>query len=456
MQERNLVRQPFWIVLFTFLVFFGLSFVKTEATVGGYAFKRIDLLSEVRFHRKIREIPVPDILFTERMKDSMGILIRMRDKLSVINFSEEKFGAMEKFYQALIKRKNGEGTVRIGYFGDSMIEGDLLTMDLRSFFQKQFGGRGVGFVPVTSVVSGFRTTIRHSFSPDWTVYHFNNDGGAKHPLGPSGYCFIPAPGSWVKYGSTNYSGGFSSVKLYYGKGDSLDKIKVVTPDAETGFTLDGGNAINQLVLNSTGTANLRVDFKCGVPLNVYGFSFESGPGVYLDNYSFRGNSGLPLTMIPQNIYSGFDTHLGYDLIILHYGLNVVAHNIKDYNWYKIGLRNMLAHVKNAFPNASILLVSVNDKAYREPTGWETEPDIPILVNIQKAVAEEKKIAFWNLYENMGGYNSMVHWAEGDTVYSSDYIHPNSKGGNRIALMMYKKIMEQFALYEKSLKLEAGK
>ena len=45
--------------------------------------------------------------------------------------------------------------VRIAYFGDSFIEADILTGDLREMLQKRFGGCGVGYVPITTKISRF-------------------------------------------------------------------------------------------------------------------------------------------------------------------------------------------------------------------------------------------------------------------------------------------------------------
>jgi hypothetical protein len=52
----------------------------------------------------------------------------------------------EKLHQLKTTKK---GKIRIAYFGDSMIEGDLLTQTLRKLLQKEFGGYGVGFFPFT-------------------------------------------------------------------------------------------------------------------------------------------------------------------------------------------------------------------------------------------------------------------------------------------------------------------
>ncbi|MEZ5067654.1 MAG: hypothetical protein R2847_03850 [Bacteroidia bacterium] len=76
------------------------------------------------------------------------------------------------FFVDLKNLSKGKQKIRVAWFGDSMIEGDLVTQDFRKLMQKQFGGNGVGYVPVTSPVAQFRQTIRQTFSDDWTVYNF--------------------------------------------------------------------------------------------------------------------------------------------------------------------------------------------------------------------------------------------------------------------------------------------
>lgn len=450
MKSGNRLREPFIIVLVTVLVFASLSFADTEFNMNGFTARKVDLFSEVKFEHRNIPYAIPEIVFTDALKDSLADIKRAHDKIAINSFRKDSMGAMDMFYRSLLmlQKKTGK-RARIAYFGDSMIEGDLVTQDLRKSLQSLFGGRGVGFVPITSIVAGFRQTITHSFSHDWTVYNFNDKGGAEHPLGPSGYVFVPAPGSWVKYTGPKAYGPFSTIKLFYGTGNEHDKVTSTADGVPSEFVLQGTNSINELVLNEAASVNsIHVSFNCPSPINIYGASFEGGNGLYLDNYSFRGNSGLPLTSVPLNIYTSFDQYFNYDLVVLHYGLNVVGHKVKNYEWYKKGMQNMVEHIKMAYPNASILIVSLGDKGYRENGVWNTEPDVLKVVEVQKQVAEENGLAFWNTYENMGGYNSMKHWVEGDTAFArDDYAHPNFRGAKKISDMLFNKLMEGYNDYK---------
>lgn len=69
---------------------------------------------------------------------------------------------MSHFYEALGQVNAMDRPVRIAYFGDSFIEADILTGDLREMLQKRFGGCGVGYVPITTQIAGFRPTVHHS------------------------------------------------------------------------------------------------------------------------------------------------------------------------------------------------------------------------------------------------------------------------------------------------------
>ena len=80
------------------------------------------------------------------------------------DYSDSTLRGMTAFYRALDDLAKRPRHVRIAYFGDSFIEADILTADLREKLQQKYGGCGVGFVTITSMTSGYRPTVRHSFS----------------------------------------------------------------------------------------------------------------------------------------------------------------------------------------------------------------------------------------------------------------------------------------------------
>ncbi len=448
-------------ILSAAIALFVLSFVNTEFSLGYYKTRKVDLLSEIRSKGLLAKVPFPDIVVNDSLisKTNKAILLKKKDKSNIVQFGDS-IGGLHNFFASLVQTQKNKGKTRIGYFGDSMIEGDLISQDLRSLLQKMFGGSGVGFMPVTSIVAGFRQSVRHTFSKNWTEYNMLDNNGAEHPLGISGHVFIPvttaggdttanAAGSWVGFAGVSRKclEKFEKVKLYYGKSEALNYVSCGSGVKR----LNGDAAVNEVLLNEYPVQNIRVNFIAKNSMDVYGFSLESDTGVLVDNLSFRGNSGMPLTKMSYNVLNGLNKYMDYDLLILQYGVNVVNHNVKDYSFYEKGMNAVVKHLRLCFPRTSILVVSAGDKGYRKDGEMGTDPAVPLVVEAQKKVAKDNNCAFWNLFEAMGGEKSMAHWVEGDTVYANkDYTHFNFRGANRIGTLLYNKLISEYSDYKKKL------
>lgn len=91
--------------------------------------------------------------------------------------------------------------------------------------------------------------------------------------------------------------------------------------------------MQQLVINNADATTIMFEFPASDKLNLYGISFEDTTGVFVDNFGLRGNSGLGLLKINDNMHRQFDSLQNYNLIILQYGLNVISPTTKDVSWY---------------------------------------------------------------------------------------------------------------------------
>jgi hypothetical protein len=460
MNEKNRHSQPFIMMLIAAIVLLGLSRFKTEINLFGYQIKKIEPLADILLTGQVKKVPLPARIVTDSIiaKDSTEFALRQSDSTNIYDFDQDTTSALAHFFQSLNEIRKHKHKVRIAYFGDSMIEGDLITQDLRGCMQDVFGGNGVGYVPITSIVAGFRTSIIHSFE-GWTTYNLLENTPVNHVLGISGYDFVPntmnhvdtlntTMGSWVKYTAVNrkHLDKFNAAKLLYGKSNAENYVVI----NGSHYKLSGTNTVNQLTVNSGSTYQcINAKFQCKTPVDIFGFSIESDSGAFVDNFSFRGNSGMPITKVPQSVYSGTNDCLGYDLIILEYGLNAVNPKVTDFSWYVRGMTNVIKHIQASFPNTSILLISVGDKSYRKDGVYQTDPSVSILVEAQKKMAKDNKLAFWSLYNAMGGNGSMVKWVEGDTVLANkDYTHFNFRGAHKVGKLLFNKLMSEYSDYNK--------
>jgi hypothetical protein len=463
MQKGNKPHEPFVIILSAVVILLLLSFVNSGVQVGSFESRRVNLLADISSKGKILKAApaqvktVPeDIAQTVQTKTGSAPKdIPLDQYPGILEFGNDSSGGLRNFFEALASLGKKKRKVRVAYFGDSMIEGDLITQDFRNLLQEKFGGSGVGFMPVTSIVAGFRQSIIHSFSPNWKEYSLLDAADARHGLGITGHTFIPVAageqvdstatsgGSWVKYTAVNRKrlNAFGHVHLYYGKAEGKNFVSLQN---DKSIALNGSAAVNEAVLSSGPVKGFKATFSTQTPLNVYGFSMESDSGVVLDNFSFRGNSGLPLTKMPYSVLSGLNQYLQYDLIILQYGVNVVNDKVKDYAWYEKGMTEVVKHLQNCFPHASILIIGAGDKSTRIDGEYVTDPSLPLVVASQRKVAEKTNAAFWNFFEAMGGEGSMVKWVTGDTVCANkDYTHFNSRGASRVGKLLYNYVISEY-------------
>ncbi len=236
-------------------------------------------------------------------------------------------------------------------------------------------------MPATSVVSGFRTTIAHSFSPNWTDYHFKNKPPAGVELGISGHTFVPAPESWVRFQPVKRDrlDEFGEVSILYGKGAGQVRIN------ERSAALQGIGKLNAYsFFTDSATKSLTFKFSGDQQVPLYGVCFESREGIFLDNFSFRGISGIELGKLSSDMWKQVQSVRPYDLIVLHYGANVLfmPENTR-FDWYERPMEKVVDSLRRYFPQSSFLIVGTADKAYRKNGRYVTAPGVKALLKVQR-------------------------------------------------------------------------
>lgn len=377
-----------------------------------------------------------------------------KDQLNSISFQklgkyvpiEGNLEQMNYFFNALKNSRNQR--IRIAHFGDSLIMGDIITEYFRNKFQSTYGGRGVGLVSINADDSRMRRTVNHTYSNDWTYASIVSGDRQQYPLGMNGTVCVPKPGSWVKYGATRLfenASSFDIVKLIYNNADKSSVIEYsFDNDTPQHVNLENGSAFQQLVLDpKRNVTKVTIKFISGKEPFMYGVSLEtSGKGVYVDNLSLRGNSGVSLLDVSSNTYESYEKFFDYNLVILNFGANVSFADRNAYIVYEKKMEEVVEKLKKAFPQTSFLLVGVGDKTMKRGSRYMTNPDIPFLREIQKKIATKTGIAYWDLWEAMGGNNSMFDWVNAAPPLAyRDYLHFNSEGGEVIADLLYEAIIK---------------
>lgn len=354
---------------------------------------------------------------------------------------------MGKFFTALKNSKNH--VIKIAHYGDSLIQGDIISEYLRQKLQETFGGKGAGFLSIVSNDIKMRQTTRHTYSDDWKYAAIITRNPDRLPFGISGSVAVPQRNSWVKYESTDYlssTSSFTKVKIYYSNAGDESTIEYrINNNSRKSISLQPGSDVQETLieLNQPSTS-IEIKFVSGRAPYFYGVSLESGNGIYLDNFPMPGNTGVSLLDIPKKIFQDFTQLIDYNLIILTYGANVSSPNRGIFNLYENKMINVIEELKKNYPEASILLVGVGDKTMKRGNRFITNPDVTFLLETQKRIVEKTKITFWNLWEAMGGENSMDQWVNSAPPLAlKDYSHFTQLGGQRISQLLFESVMYHY-------------
>ena len=439
------------VVVFTFVVTGSLFFF----SLGSAFFNsdilhlhKVSILSDVFYKDKtpVRDVGSPAYVSHDNVRDSLVIDQKMLDKYLqpklITNFDANANGsALPKTMSRLHALKQGKKTkVRIAWFGDSMIEGDLLSMEFRKEIQQYFGAYGVGFIPVNSITAKYRTTAKSNSSGNWEEESFKT----KDPTAPlylSGHTFFTNDGELTVEDETVKDTAQVLEKSLL-CGPLSNTISLIVNGKQKEYRAD--KMLNRLLLDSSNRHTIDVTIRDG-KLPVYGITMEPGSGVVVDNFSFRGITGVELGKVDTALLQALDAENEYDLVILEYGTNLMFRpNDTDYSWYTKPIDRVVKRMKKAMPNTEFLVISTADRAFLYDGQWQTAIGIHNLVKLQAELAYTNGAAFYNMYENMGGEGTIARWAESSPpLASEDRIHPNRKGAEILGNMLYESFMSDY-------------
>lgn len=330
---------------------------------------------------------------------------------------------LPSFYAAL--RESGERKVRVMHYGDSQIEEDRMTMQIREQLQKQYGGHGVGLMPLLQTIPT-RTTRQELrmngrlIGPSqaqqgpkrYLVYGFRRDQRADGRYGAMGQV------AWMNDSLVSGSEDLIAMCKPQSASAHYDEWRIFA-DTSIRYTTSG----DTVHLMGRGA--------------VYGLSQESRTGVIVDNIPMRGCLGMVFTKMDSAQLRDFYRSENVRLIILQFGGNAIPSNEKPetIRGFVQGYRDQIHFLRKCAPDADILFIGPSDMMRMVDGEWQTYPMVPYMDRLLRKMAMEEEIAYFSLYQWMGGAGSMLRWQEAGLA-GSDGVHfyrsGARKAGNAVA------------------------
>lgn len=330
---------------------------------------------------------------------------------------------------------------RIAVVGDSYIEGDIFTQDLRELMQTAYGGAGVGFVNMHSEFPGFRRSVKQG-GRGWKTFMANKKEARREYLDLAEQYAVAGGDALSTYKGTN---AFPHTADWM-----VSKVLFIAPeDAQISIRTAGGEWEQHNVSASpeaqfievnglTSDFEVKTSSRSLIGLGVW-LDGESGVGV--DCMSSRGFSGITLTKVNPELCREMAAAVDYNLIILEFGINALSASQKDYSLYCSRMVEVINHVRRCYPRADILLMGIGDRGVKKGGVVASMPTAAAMVRAQRDAARRVHCLFWDTREAMGGDGAVVEWSKAGQI-NKDYIHMTHKGGARLAKSLFDAIQAQ--------------
>lgn len=370
-------------------------------------------------------------------------------------------------YIKRLKNKLRQGVCQIVHYGDSQIEGDRITGYVRNRLQLAFNGGGPGFFPIKVVYN--QNSIDITTSGNWVRYAFF-DRKQRRKVGHDMYGLFATYSRFTNYAkdttglpvskatftikpsAKSYARlqHYTKFGLHYGNAMGKVKIKVYKNGniIKTDSLISDGKYHNYKLNFATTPKELKIELEARVSPDFYGVTLDADTGVRMDNVAMRGEAGRIFTRMNYENYRQMSVDRQPDLFIFQYGGNTIPYMKTDQQLreYVEGLIFNMKWVKRANPNAMFMLLGPGDMTTSRNGQRLTYPFLPKLNDLMKEECMKNDVAYFSMYEAMGGENSMISWVK-QGMAASDYVHFSPKGTKLISEVFYQCLHNDLASVE---------
>ncbi len=358
------------------------------------------------------------------------------------------------FWEAVESAASQGRIVRILHYGDSQIEMDRMTSQLRIYMQETFGGGGPGMIPYRTIIP----TLAVSESTSGELTHLSSFGDStvtrsRGNYGPMMQSFRMSGEASLRIRAASHASvdkhvkAFSNIRLVYNNRSGTLKSTLTNSQSKTPISHEAtGEGVGSMAwtLDSATTA---VSLSTHGNADLYCVTVDNGPGVAVDNIPMRGCSGQQFTFVKEEFLTQAYAQLDVGLIILQFGGNSVPYlnNGKAISTYCQSMGKQIDYLHRCCPGAKILFVGPSDMSTRHKGVLQTYPMLPVLIDSLIATVNSHGAAYWSIYHAMGGWNSMVKWNK-KGLAGSDYIHFSQHGADKMGNKLAQAFADNYRLF----------
>jgi len=368
-------------------------------------------------------------------------------------FPNNDYTFFDKLFALLEHASSQQQAIHILHYGDSQIEMDRITGTFRQRLQEEFGGEGAGIVPVIQVIPSM--SVSQSYTGNLSRYIVYGDSSTKR-ASHRRYGML-ASFSQLN-GSATVNVAARNDKRAYPKVKKFHCVNLLIGNNSANFSATCKGLTKTLKEAKKGVSILSWNFaepvnSASVTLNgsaeIYGISMEGKSGVTVDNVPLRGCSGTIFTGIDAQNLTQCYHYANVKLLIMQFGGNFMpgVNSDKMVKYCTERIAKQIQYLQSLNPTAKILFIGPSDMSKTVNGKLQTYPYLPAMNAALKQTALENGAAYWDMFNVMGGENSMIAWVKHSPPWAGgDYIHFTPAGAEKIATTLSDAFFVHYQFY----------
>lgn len=344
----------------------------------------------------------------------------------------------------------GERQVHILQIGDSHTAGDTITHGLRRRLQERYGNGGRGMLAAGTPYRGYLTFgVTASETPGWrSNVIFGSRWQPEGPaLGLSGFTRTArTSGEWMALNTDSPDYNFDRAIICALTGPGQGTVTIRMGDREQSWSLDApaAGAECKTLSSPAPVSRASVTTSSDAPVSITSFgTFKSVGGVVVSNVGVVGASLNHFARTDDRVLARELAAYRPDLVVLAYGTNEGFGTRLGAEAYADTLRAQVARLRRHLGrNVPIMLLGAPDAASRNAgigascgAGSFTPGALGEVRAVQRRVARELGLGFWDWEQAMGGRCATQAWVSSGLM-RNDLVHFTREGGDRIGAMIF--------------------
>jgi lysophospholipase L1-like esterase len=359
-------------------------------------------------------------------------------------------GTLPGFAAKLRSAERGSAQVHILQIGDSHTAGDMITNGLRRRLQAKYGNGGRGVLAAGTPYRGYLTFgVTASETPGWrSNVIFGSRWQADGPaLGLSGFTRTTrVAGESLNLATDSPEFNFDRAILCALTGPGQGSVLIRMGNRDESWSLDAptAGAACKTLTSAQSVSSASVTTTTDAPVSITSFgTFRSAGGVVVSNVGVVGAQLEHFGRADDAVLARELAAYRPDMIVLAYGTNEGFSSRLGADAYEAVLRQQVARLRrHVGRDVPIMLLGAPDAASRSAgmgsscgSGAFTPNALGQVRAVQRRVARELGLGFWDWEQAMGGRCASQSWVNSGLM-RSDLVHFTRDGGDRIGAMIF--------------------